>query len=145
MKPTTTSDEQDEADDAPQLTLVQERVLASLREGKTYSEAATDAGITDRTIRRWREGCPHFESALRSQRLAIRESAEAIVASAIPRIVKSLIDIATNSEHPQVLKAAKMMIDLSGSLAPIPLQTDVTEVAKEQLDTKFLRIAQRYD
>ncbi len=44
-----------DVDDEADLTPVQQQVLASLILGKTYTQAAQDAGINSRTIRRWRE------------------------------------------------------------------------------------------
>jgi hypothetical protein len=130
-----------EVDAVSILSPVQQRVLASIIAGRSYVEAASDAGITDRTIRRWRESCPDFEHALRSQVHSVRESATVQVTLALQTAIKSLIEIASNSTHPQAIKAIKMIVDLNGPLQPVRDSVDADHVFQEQ----GLSLMKRYD
>ena len=130
-----------EVDDEPQLSPVQQRVLSAIMAGRTYVEAASEAGITDRTIRRWRESCPAFEHALRSQIQAIRDSSAVGATIAIQSAIKTLASIASDPGHPQALKAIKMILDLHGPLQPVSKSAGIDQVSQELTFAKFQRCA----
>lgn len=125
------------------LTPVQNTVLAALTAGRSYVEAAKEAGISDRTIRRWRECSPEFEQALRDHMQAIRESIIISASVATQSAVKTLAAIASNEDHPQVLRAIQLLLNLSGPLPQIKAPTSIAEVADEQLFATTQRFAAR--
>jgi hypothetical protein len=129
------------ADDECKLSPAQQKVLAALMAGRTYLDAAKEAGVTDRTIRRWRESSPEFELALRDQIQGVREAIAIAASMATQAAVKTLADIAANPDHPQVLRAIRMLFELCGPLPPIKAPTSKAEVADEQ----SLAMLQRFE
>ena len=127
-------------DQEAKLSPVQQKVLASIMAGRTYIEAASDAGVTDRTIR-WRESCPVFESCLRSRIHAARESAGLQASVALQAAVKTLVEIASTSSHPQVMRAIQMILDLNGPLPAVSHSCSVIEVSQEQTFAELQRYA----
>ena len=128
-----TSVERTGVDEEAKLSPVQQKALASLMAGRTYVEAARDAGVTDRTIRRWRECCPAFESALRTQIHAVRESACLLASIALQTAVRTLTEIAATPSHPQVIRAIQMIFALNGPFKPDSRPCSIAEVSAEQL------------
>jgi len=122
---------------------VQQSVIAALLDGKTFVEAAAIAGVTDRTIRRWRENDPVFEAALRSQIHAVRESVTVQASVAMQTAMGTLTQIAANPDHPQALRAIQMIFDLGGNLPPIGTPGTVDEISEEQIMQKVQRCAAR--
>lgn len=125
------SDDSETAEDM-QLSPVQQKAITSLMLGKTYLEAAADAGVTDRTIRRWRENSPAFELALRTQIQSVKESASISACVAVQTAVKTLAEIVATPSHPQVIPAIRLILGLSGPLQPIKAPTSVNDVQDEQ-------------
>jgi hypothetical protein len=125
------------------LTPVQNTVLAALVTGSSYVDAAKEAGITDRTIRRWRESNPEFELALRDHIQAVRESIIIAASVATQSAIRTLANIAANPDHPQVLRAIQMLLNLSGPLPQIKEPTSKEEVADEQTFAPLQRFASR--
>lgn len=128
-----------ESTDEPKLTAVQQAVIAALMLGKTYVEAAQEAGVTDRTIRRWRESSPEFELALRSQIQAVRESASVVAATAAQTAMRTLASIAATPGHPHVLRAISMILKMNGPLPEIKAPTNLQNVSDEQLYAHMIR------
>ena len=128
-------------DQEAKLSPVQQKVLASIMAGNTFIDAARDAGVTDRTIRRWRESCPVFESCLRSRIHAARESAGLQASVALQAAVKTLVEIASTSSHPQVMRAIQMILDLNGPLPAVSHLYGVTQVSQEQTLADLQRYA----
>jgi len=132
-----------EVDEEARLSPVQQKVLTSIMAGRTYVEAASDADVSDRTIRRWRESCPVFESALRSQVQAVRESASLLATVALQTAIKTLTDIAATPSHPQVVRAIQLIFELNGPFQPVSRPSGVAEVSAEQSLLQFERFAAR--
>jgi hypothetical protein len=128
-------------DQEAKLSPVQQKVLASIMAGNTFIDAARDAGVTDRTIRRWRESCPVFESCLRSRIYSARESAGLQASVALQAAVKTLVEIASTSSHPQVMRAIQMILDLNGPLPAVSHSFGVTQVSQEQSLAELQRYA----
>ena len=128
-------------DQEAKLSPVQQKVLASIMAGNTFIDAARDAGVTDRTIRRWRESCPVFESCLRSRIHAARESAGLQASVALQAAVKTLVEIASTSSHPQVMRAIQMILDLNGPLPAVSHSCSVIQVSQEQTLAELQRYA----
>ena len=121
-----------EAETEQQLSPVQQKVISALIAGRTYLEAAAEAGVTDRTIRRWREKDAAFELALRQQVQDAREGAVMAASVATQTAVKTLLCIAANPDHPNVLRAIQMLINMAGPLPDLKAPTSYQEVADEQ-------------
>ncbi len=138
-----TSVERTGVDEEAKLSPVQQKVLASIMAGRTYVEAASDSGVTDRTVRRWRESCPVFESALRSQIHAVRESASLLASVALQTAVKTLTEIAATPSHPQVIRAIQLIFDLNGPLQPVSHPSSIAQVSAEQSLADLERYAAR--
>lgn len=128
-----------ETSQEPKLSGAQQKVISALMLGKTYVEAAQDTGVTDRTIRRWREGCPAFELALRSQIQAAKESAAVLAVTAAQTALKTLASIAATPEHPHVLRAIQMLLKLNGPLPTFKEPTSVDDVSQEQVFARIMR------
>jgi hypothetical protein len=127
------STEQDDDFEEPELTAAQSKVLASLMAGRNYLEAAADGGVTDRTVRRWRENCPAFELALRQQIQDVRDAAAITASLASQTAVKTLVEIASKPDHPLVLRAIQMLCDLSGPLPQPKAPTSLNDIEAEQI------------
>lgn len=130
-------------DSDSRLSPVQQAVISALLNGKTYGEAAAGAGITDRTIRRWRENDPVFEASLRSQVHAIRESLTVQATVALQTAMSTLTQIAANPDHPHALRAIQMIFDIGGNLPPIGTPGTVDEISDEQTMRRVQRCAAR--
>jgi hypothetical protein len=126
------STEQDDCFEEPELTAAQSKVLASLIAGRNYLEAAADGGVTDRTVRRWRESSPAFEMALREQIQNVRDSAAIAASLASQTVVKTLVEIASKPDHPLVLRAIQMLFELNGPLPKLKAPTSVNHIKDEQ-------------
>ena len=137
------SSEQDDDFDEPELTAAQSKVLASLMAGRNYLEAAADGGVTDRTVRRWRESCPAFELALRQQIQDIRDAAAISASLASQVAVKTLIEIASKPDHPLVLRAIQMLCELTGPLPQPKAPTSVNDIRDEQSLAMLQRFSSR--
>lgn len=137
------STEQDDDFDEPELTAAQSKVLASLIAGRNYLEAAADGGVTDRTVRRWRESCPAFELALREQIQNVRDAASITASLASQTAVKTLVEIASKPDHPLVLRAIQMLFDLSGPLPQQKAPTSVNDIEEEHIQAMLKRISSR--
>ncbi len=127
----------------PELTPVQQTVISALVAGKTYLEAAADAGISARTIRRWRSHCPGFELTLRSQMHDVKESAVLAATSALQNAIKTLTEIVGNASHPQVIPAIRMIMGLAGTLPELKPPTSLYDIDQEQLDARVRRLSTR--
>lgn len=137
------SSEQDDHFDKPELTASQSKVLASLMAGRNYLEAAADGGVTDRTVRRWRESCPAFELSLRQQIQNVRDSAAITASLASQTVVKTLVEIASKPDHPLVLRAIQMLFDLSGPLPQPKAPTSLNDIDTEQITTMVKNFSTR--
>lgn len=137
------STEQEDCFEEPELTAVQSKVLASLIAGRNYSEAAADGGVTDRTVRRWRESVPAFELALREQIQNVRDSAAIAASLASQTVVKTLVEIASNPDHPLVLRAIQMLCELSGPLPKQMAPTSLNDIQDEQQLEMLRRFSSR--
>lgn len=124
--------EMTEVGDESELTAVQQRVLASLLLGKSYSEAAKDAGINERTIRRWRQTSPEFEHALRSRIQSVRDDCAIQAAASLAIALKSLMEIVKTPNHPQAIRAIQMVLDLNGPLPPVRDSTGTDQIRADQ-------------
>lgn len=133
------SPRQHDSTEEPKLSAAQQTAIAALMLGKTYVEAAQEAGVTDRTIRRWRESSPDFELALRSQILAVKESASVIATTAAQTAMKTLASIAATPDHPHVLRAISMILKMNGPLPEIKAPTTLQNVSDEQLYSHMIR------
>lgn len=129
-------------DDA-KLSPAQEKVLTALTAGRSYVEAATEAEVSDRTIRRWRQDSPAFEHELRARIQDIRDAAAITASAAINRAIKTLAEIAADPAHPHVLRAIQMICDLAGPLQQVKEATTVKDVKDEQSFASFLKCVPR--
>ena len=57
--------------------------------------------------------------------------------------MQNLVKIAADPDHPQVIRAIKLMIDLSASMPAVYEETAVAAVAQQQVQARFFRVAQR--
>jgi hypothetical protein len=127
----------------PVLSATQSKALASLMAGRNYLEAAADAGVSDRSIRRWRESCPAFELALRQQIQEVRDSAAISASLASQTVVKTLVEIASTPDHPLVLRAIQLLSDLSGPLTQPKSPTSVNDIEDEMRLAMVQRLSSR--
>jgi hypothetical protein len=130
-------------DPVPELSPVQHTVIAALVKGTTYLEAATAAGISTRTIRRWRSHCPGFELTLRSQMHEVKESAVLAATLALQNAIKTLTEIVGNANHPQVIPAIRMIMGIAGTLPELKPPTSLNAVDEEQWDTRIRNLSTR--
>jgi hypothetical protein len=97
-----------------ELTSRQQRAIASLLRAPTQAEAASDAGISRRTLVRWlRE--PLFRNELRRQSSLAISDATAALAAGASDAASVLRAIATNRRAPTAprVQAARALLDLA--------------------------------
>ena len=111
------------------------KVLAALAAGRSYVEAAKEAGISDRSVRRWRQSDPEFELALRDQIQAVRESVAIAASVATQTAVRTLAEIVSKPDHPHVLRAIQMLLELCGPMPQPKAPTSLNDIDAEQITT----------
>jgi hypothetical protein len=131
------------SEDEPNLSPEQLKVLAALAAGRSYVDAAKEAGVSDRSVRRWRQSDPEFELALRDQFHTVRESVAIAASLATQAAVKTLAEIASKPDHPQVLRAIQVLFDLSGPLPQPKAPTSVHDIEAEQTEAMLQRFSSR--
>jgi hypothetical protein len=131
------------SEDEPNLSPEQLKVLAALAAGRSYVDAAKEAGISDRSVRRWRQSDPEFELALRDQIQAVRESVAIAASVATQTAVRTLAEIVANPDHPLVLRAIQMLCDLSGPLPQPKAPTSVHDIEAEQTEAMLQSFSSR--
>lgn len=94
-----------------ELTAKQLKVIANLAGGSTVDRAAADAGVTSRTVRRWRNDDWRFVKALLEQQNAVRQQVTDDLLQASLAAVRTLASIASDISHPQSLRAAQLILD----------------------------------
>jgi len=94
------------------LTHKQRACIAALTNGKMYSEAAMAAGVSPRTIARWRE-LPHFEAALKAAGRRSITDATRQLTSGLGTAIAFLLDVIQNTKAPYSVRtrAALGLID----------------------------------
>jgi hypothetical protein len=101
----------------PQLSPVQDQVIAALAGGATLSDAAAAAGVHRNTISNWRRSSVHFSTALADARydraILVRERADQLAGRAIHVIEQILSD---TKVAPSIrLKAALAIVNLAST------------------------------
>ena len=94
------------------LTVKQRSCVAALVDGQNYEQAAMSAGVSTRTIARWRE-LPHFEQAL--QQAGARSIADATrkLTGGLDTAIDFLLGVIVNDKAPYSVRtrAALGLID----------------------------------
>jgi len=76
-----------------------DRLVVALLAGATYAQAAADAGVSERTVRR-RLADPDFVERLESERRDLFDKATARLLSAVPIAQSTLVRICTTDSAP---------------------------------------------
>ena len=94
------------------LTPKQRVCVAALVDGQNYSQAAMSAGVSTRTIARWRE-LPHFESALQTAGRRSIADATRQITSGLDTAISFLLEVILNEDAPYSVRtrAALGLID----------------------------------
>lgn len=116
------------------LTPKQRRCVAALVDGQNYSRAALAAGVTTRTIARWRE-LPHFEQALQTAgRRAIADATRQITGG-LTTAISFLLEVIQNERAPASVRtrAALGLIDRQIRLVEVSEILPRIEALEKQL------------
>jgi len=94
------------------LTVKQRACVAAMVDGQSYSQAAMSAGVTPRTIARWRE-LPHFEQALQQAGSRSISDAARQLTGGLETAIDFLLGVIENDDAPYSVRtrAALGLID----------------------------------
>jgi len=121
------------------LTPKQKACIAALVDGQNYSQAAMTAGVSTRTIARWRE-LPHFEQALqRAGQVAMADAARQLTAG-LETAVDFLLDVIQNEKAPFSVRtrAALGLIDRQIRLKEVSEIMTRLEAVEENQRIRFI-------
>lgn len=112
------------------LTQVQTRAISALLTSRTFSDASTAAGVSERTLRRWLAAEP-FASAYRAAaRHCAREAISALLAA--QREAVDLLRTALSEGTPaNRVRAARALLELGIRVGSEDLDERITELEKE--------------
>jgi hypothetical protein len=107
-------------DDEARLSPKETRFVDALAAGETSCQAAKQAGITDRTGRRWRQR-PEIQSAVRSRLNDSLGAARAILACGAARAATGLVSMSDGSEEASAprVSAARAVVEGATRLVEI--------------------------
>jgi len=98
------------------LNLRETRFVDALAEGETHAHAASVAGISERTGRRWLHK-PHIAQALRNRIAESRSQARAVLAAGARRAATELVRLAGNARPDSArVAASKAVIEASNTI-----------------------------
>jgi len=84
-----------------------------LAAGGTSTEAASAAGVTVRTIRRWRNDEPPFADAIEEGRALMLAEAAGLLAAATTVAAGRLAEIIESGEERHALAASRVVLDMA--------------------------------
>lgn len=93
----------------------QPAVILALAQGQTTSQAATAAGVSSRTVRRWLED-PDFRQGVADSRTELLQLAVGRLAAAATKAVDTLIDALDSDRDMARVQAAKVLLDATLAL-----------------------------
>jgi len=100
-----------------QLTPRQLRAVDALLSGATYQDAAKSAGVTDKTLSRWRKQ-PAFDDELRRRGTVAVSDASRRLTGTLDNAVDVLREVMNDEEAPQSvrIRAARYILDAATKL-----------------------------
>ncbi len=98
------------ASDPDRLTPKQTQAVAALLTGATCQEVATSLGITDRTLRTWKQ-LPAFAAALQEARQEILDGMIGVLLNMTPKAALTLRNLMDCDEAPTRCRAALGVVD----------------------------------
>ena len=108
--------------------------VALLARGLSTDAAGAQAGVSGRTVRRWRED-PAFEAEVQAARRAVLDEAVAALTSAVRDAVSTLHEALTDDSPGIRVRAASELIRALPALADHAVLTARIEALESRLDT----------
>jgi hypothetical protein len=122
-------------DNAFQADLTASQVVAiqSILAGDSFRDAALNAKVDERTLRRWRSNDTEFEVALRRSHEELRRDLGLRAITGAQKALDTLLEIAGDPSHPRAVSAACRVLELARIGAPENLRISRDEVGVDQL------------
>jgi hypothetical protein len=130
--------ETDQEDEAPLLTAVQERAIASLLSTASVRKAAIAAQIPERTLYRWMQE-DNFRQVYRDARLSVLDTATMKLREATGAAVDTLRELLSSPQHQVKLGAARTILEMaykSAELGEIQERLEELETAVAEKGNK---------
>ena len=107
--------------------------IKSILAGDSFRDAALKAGVSERTILRWRTTDQFFEATLRRSVEELREAVCMRAVIAAEKALETLVTIAGDTTDPRALQAARHLLAIANISAPANPRMTLEEVSVDQL------------